>query len=184
MKHENTGVGGSYPVRMLILTFLILSALGTTARSQDQTFNRDGLDYALDLPGSWWRAVLRVDVHEHYEFINGNDPSEGFLRLRKKVVAPATEAKDIFRDDEKWELRRLPGYVVCSTGEGTNFKGHLPGTVFSYEYVNRGRNMDGRIYYLQVDNRTFYALHFTVASEKLNNLREQMDKIARSFRLK
>ena len=44
--------------------------------------------------------------------------------------------------------------------------------------------MDGRIYYLQLDNRIFYALRFTVASEKLQSLRDQMDSIARSFRLK
>lgn len=44
--------------------------------------------------------------------------------------------------------------------------------------------MEGRIYYLEVDKRTFYILHFTVASEKLASLLEQMDFIARSFRLK
>jgi len=56
--------------------------------------------------------------------------------------------------------------------------------VFSYEFVNQGRNMDGRIYYLRLDSRTFYILHFTVASQKLPSLRDQMDSIARSFRLK
>ena len=44
--------------------------------------------------------------------------------------------------------------------------------------------MDGRIYYLRLDSRTFYILHFTVASEKLLSLRDQMDSIAKSFRLK
>jgi hypothetical protein len=44
--------------------------------------------------------------------------------------------------------------------------------------------MDGRIYYLQLNTRTFYALHFTVAGDKLQSLRDQMDAIARSFRLK
>ena len=68
--------------------------------------------------------------------------------------------------------------------KGADFNGQLKGTVFSYEYVNSGINMDGRIYYLQLDNRTVYALHFTVASDKLQSLRDQMDSIARSFRLK
>jgi hypothetical protein len=36
-----------------------------------------------------------------------------------------------------------------------------------------GNAMDGRIYFLQVDNRTFYVLHFTVASQKLQGFREQ-----------
>jgi len=164
------------------LCFITLMSMITTA--QAQTFTRDGLDYALDLPSPSWRPVSRVDVHEHFEFINGDDASNGYLRLRKRFVAPSTTAEDLFRYDEKWELQPLPGYVVCSGGKGTQFNGHLRGTVFSYEFVNNGRNIDGRIYYLQLDNRTFYALHFTVASDKLQSVRDQMDSIAQSFRLK
>jgi len=44
--------------------------------------------------------------------------------------------------------------------------------------------MDGRIYYLQVDSRTFYALYFTIASDNLSAAREQIDSVAQSFRLK
>lgn len=169
-------------MRKTLLTLCFIMLLSMTTTAQPQTFTRDGLDYALDLPSPLWRAVSRV--HEHFEFINGDDYSNGYLRLRKKFVAAGTVPEDIFREDEKWELQRLPGYVVCSNGKGADFNGHLRGTVFSYEYVNSGINMDGRIYYLQLDNRTFYALHFTVASEKLQSLRDQMDSIARSFRLK
>jgi hypothetical protein len=156
--------------------------LSMTTTAQPQTFTSDGLDYALDLPTPLWKAVSRVDVHEHFEFINGDDYINGYLRLRKKFVGPGTVPEDLFRQDEKWELQRLPGYVVC--GMGDEFFGRLRGKVFSYEFVNKGINMDGRIYYLQLDNRTFYALHFTVRSDKLKSLREQMDFIARSFRLK
>ena len=152
--------------------------------AQAQTFTRQNLDYTLELPSPQWRAVSRVDVHEHFEFINGDDHSDGYLRLRKKLVAPGTTAEVLFRDDEKWELTRLPGYIVCSNGKGINFTGHLRGTVYSYEYVHKGMNMDGRIYYFEVDNRTFYVLHFTVAGEKLPGLQVQMSAIARSFRLK
>ena len=113
-----------------------------------------------------------------------DDYSNGYLRLRKKVVTPDTTSEDLFSEAEKWELQKLPGYVVCSGGKGTEFSGQLKGTVFSYEFVSQGRNMDGRIYYLRLDSRTFYILHFTVASEKLPSLRDQMDSIARSFRLK
>jgi hypothetical protein len=171
-------------MRKTLLTLCFIMLLSMTTTAQLQTFTGDGLDYALDLPSPLWRAVARVDVHEHFEFINGDDYSNGYLRLRKKFVALGTLPDDIFREDEKWELQRLPGYVVCSNGMGTDFYGRLRGKVFSYEYVNRGMNMDGRIYYLQLDNRTFYALHFTVASERLQGLRDQMDSIARSFHLK
>ena len=171
-------------MRRILLLLLALTVLGINADAQNKTFTRDNIEYALDLPSPLWRAVTRVDVHEHFEFINGDDYSNGYLRLRKKLVAPGTRAENIFAEDEKWELRRLPGYVACSSGKGADFTGQLSGTVFSYEYLDGGNAMEGRVYYLQVDNRTFYVLHFTVASQKLQGLREQMDSIARSFRLK
>ena len=101
-----------------------------------------------------------------------------------QVVTADTTSEDLFREADRWELQKLPGYVVCSGGKGTEFSGQLKGTVFSYECVNQGKNMDGRIYYLRLDSHTFYILHFTVASEKLPSLRDPMDSIARSFRLK
>ena len=88
--------------------------LSMTTTAQPQTFTRDGLDYALDLPSPLRRAVSRFDVHDHFEFIYDHDYSNGYLRLRKKFVVAGTVPEDIFREDEKWELQRLPGYVVCS----------------------------------------------------------------------
>ena len=175
------GVGA---MRTTLAALLFIVSLSMTSTAQTQTFTRSGLDYELDLPSSAWRAVSRLDVHDHMEFIYGDEPTNGYFRLRKKLVAAGTTTVDLFAHDEKWELQSLPGYVVCSDGRGTEIDGILKGTVFSYEYINKGRNMDGRIYYLQLDNRTFYALHFTVVSDKLQNLRDQMDSIARSFRLK
>jgi hypothetical protein len=168
----------------MLVALLLIIPFGISADAQTQTFTREGVEYVLDLPSPSWRAVSRVDVHDHLEFVNGDDYNNGYLRLRKKLVTRDSTAEDLFREAEKWELQKLPGYVVCSGGQGTEFNGQLKGTVFSYEFVNQGRNMDGRIYFLRLDNRTFYVLHFTVASEKLPSLREQMDSIARSFRLK
>jgi hypothetical protein len=171
-------------MRVILVTLLLIIPFSTNADAQTQTFTREGVEYVLDLPSPSWRAVSRVDVHEHLEFVNGDDYSNGYLRLRKKLVTPDTTSEELFSDAEKWELQKLPGYVVCSGGKGTEFNGQLKGTVFSYEFVNQGKNMDGRIYFLRLDNHTFYVLYFTVASEKLPNLRDQMDSIARSFRLK
>jgi hypothetical protein len=172
------------PMRLILTLLLIIISLSINATAQTQTFTREGVEYVLDLPSPSWRAVSRVDVHEHLEFVNGEDYSNGYLRLRKRLVTPDTTSKDLFSEAEKWELQKLPGYVVCSGGKGTDFSGQLKGTLFSYEFVSQGRNMDGRIYFLRLDNRTFYVLYFTVASEKLPSLRDQMDSIARSFRLK
>lgn len=171
-------------MRVILVALLLIIPFSTHADAQTQTFTREGVEYVLDLPSPSWRAVSRVDVHEHLEFVNGDDYNNGYLRLRKKLVTTDTTSEDLFREAEKWELQKLPGYVVCSGGKGTEFNGQLKGTVFSYEFVKQGRNMDGRIYFLRLDNRTFYVLYFTVASEKLPSLRDQMDSIARSFRLK
>lgn len=171
-------------MRPILIALLLVITLSMNANAQTQTFTREGVDYVLDLPSPSWRTLSRVDVHEHLEFVNGEDYTNGYLRLRKKLVTPHTTSEELFSDAEKWELQKLPGYVVCSGGKGTEFSGHLKGTVFSYEFINQGRNMDGRIYYLRLDSRTFYVLHFTVASEKLAGVRDQMDSISRSFRLK
>ena len=169
-------------MRVLLVALLLVIPFSTNA--QTQTFTRPGVEYVLDLPSPSWRAVSRVDVHEHLEFVNGEDYSNGYLRLRKQLVKPDTTSEDLFSEAEKWELQKLPGYVACSGGKGAEFNGHLKGTVFSYEFANHGKNMDGRIYFLRLDSHTVYTLHFTVASEKLPSLRDQMDSIARSFRLK
>jgi len=166
----------------MIVILVCLNALNGLAQSW--TFTREGVEYIIDLPSASWRVMPRVDVHEHVEFVNGNDEVNGYLRLSKILVEVDTNAANLFQQDENWNLQRLPGYVVCGDCKGAAFRGHLSGASFSYEYSSRGRTMSGRIYYLQIDKRTFYALRFTVAQDKLQGLRDQMDSIARSFRLK
>ena len=131
-----------------ILVLLLVNSLALAG--QTRRFTRDDIEYVVELPSPAWRAVSRVDVHEHPEFINGNDPSSGYLRLRKILVDHPTSVSELFDHDEKWVLQRLPGYVVCSECEGAAFEGRLHGAVFSYEYVRGGRAMFGRIYYLQL----------------------------------
>jgi hypothetical protein len=78
-------------------------------------------------------------------------------------------------------LRFLPGFVE---GKEEKFSGRLNGVTVSYEFVKTGKPMMGRIYYLQADNRTVYALRFTGLRDKLARIRNQTDLISRSFRLK
>ena len=167
-----------------IFMLVLLLASSVVLAGQTRQFTRDGIEYILELPSPAWQAVSRLDVHEHPEFINGSDPTNGYLRIRKVLVDRSATTAELFSQDEKWELQRLPGYVVCSECQGIRFEGRLSGAVFSYEYVAVGRAMYGRIYYLQVDPRTFYSLRFTVARDKLQVVRDQLDLIARSFRLK
>ena len=167
------------------ISILVLLLAGCVAvAGQTRQFSKADIEYVLDLPSPAWQHITRLDVHDHVDFSNGNEPANGYLRVRKIFLnQPATTA-DLFRDQEKWELQRLPGYMVCSECEGLSFQGRLSGAVFAYEYIASGRPMYGRIYYLQVDQRTFYSLRFTVARDKLQAVRDQMDLIAQSFRLK
>lgn len=168
---------------MRVMIFLLLASSLAFA-VQTRRFTKPDVEYELELPSPAWQVNSRLDVHEHLEFVNGNDVLNGYLRLRKIAVVQPTTAAELFRRDEEWELRRLSGYVVCSECKGISFNGQLSGAAFSYEYVSGGKTMYGRIYYLEIDSRTFYSLRFTVARDKLQGMQEQMDFIARSFHLK
>lgn len=164
-------------VVLLLISFFVGAA-------QSRRFTKDNIEYVLDLPSPAWQVVSRVDVHEHPEFSYGGNAANGHLRLRKTFVAEPVTASELFQREQKWELQYLPGYVVCSECDGVEFKGRLDGVVYAYEYVAVGKTMYGRVYYLQVDQHTFYSLRFTVARDQLRVIREQMDLIAQSFHLK
>jgi hypothetical protein len=163
---------------------VVLLAASVVIAGQTRQFTRSNVEYVLELPSPAWQVTSRVDVHDHPEFINGGDPANGYLRLRKIFVDQSNSISELFASDEKWELKRLPGYVACSDCQGIEFKGRLNGAVYSYEYVAAGRTMHGRIYYLRVDQCTYYSLHFTVKRTELAAVRNEMESIAGSFHLK
>ena len=160
---------------------LILIAGGCSVAAAQQAYTSDQVDYTLELPSSVWRAISEPDaVHEHAEFVNG-DRLDGYLQIRKEVVDADTTASNLARRDLDQKLRFLPGFVE---GKEDPFKGRLNGVTVSYEFIKSGKPMMGRIYYLQADNRTVYALRFTGLRDKLARIRNQTDMIARSFQLK
>lgn len=175
----------AFQTRIVVCQSLLLVAmLCSSSVGQTRTFSSPDIEFKLELPSPQWKILSRLDVHDHVEFSNGDDPGNGYLRLRKRLVASGTTALNLFQEDEKWELALLPGYVACRNGAGVDFDGPLVTSYFSYEFTNNGRRMDGRIYYVRTDPRTFYSLHFTVFSNKLSSFGETMDLMARSFRLK
>ena len=169
-------------MRYLTIIFALL-LLPQTAGAQATVFEKEGVEYRLELPSPAWRAVRRVDVHDHYDFVNGEDRGDGYLRIRRSLVEAGTTPKQLHLADEAG-LKLLPGYVECGTCDGEPFSGALSGAAFSYEYTNDGRIVAGRIYYLQVDARNFYVLHFTCERRKLAGALPEADSIARSFQLR
>lgn len=168
-----------------LTTFLALASIFTLASAMaataQQTFTSNNADYTLELPSEKWRVTQEPDsLHEHAEFIYG-DRNDGYLRIRKEVVEAGTTASDISQRDQDQKLHFMTGYVE---GKEEKFAGRLNGVTFAYEYTAGGKPMAGRIYYLQADNRTIYALRFTGLRDRLSLIRNQTDSIARSFRLK
>jgi hypothetical protein len=167
-----------------LITFLacvILVGLAVSAGAQSQVYTTDKLEYSIELPAPTWKTITEPDaVHEHTEFVNG-DRLEGYLQIRKEVIDANTTVSDLAHRDQDQKLRFLPGFVE---GKEEKFTGRLSGVTVSYEFVKTGKPMLGRIYYLQVDNRTVYALRFSGLRDKLARIRNQTDLIARSFRLK
>jgi hypothetical protein len=170
-------------MRCLIIfsALALLFALTCAVATAQQTFTSDSAGYTLELPSERWRVIQEPDsLHEHAEFIYG-DRNDGFLRIRKEVVEAGTTASDISQRDQDQKLKFQTGYVQ---GKEDRFTGRLNGVTFGYEYTSGGKAMAGRIYYLQADNRTVYALRFTGLRDKLMQIRNQTDSIARSFHLK
>ena len=163
-----------------ILVTIVLSLICTAGQAQE-AFTNDKLEYVLEFPSAGWRMITEPDAaHEHIEFVYG-DRLDGHLQIRKEVVDAGTSVSDVARRDLDQKLRFLPGFVE---GKEEKFPGRLNGVTVSYEYVKTGKPMLGRIYYLQADNRTIYALRFTGLRDKLARIRNQTDFIARNFRLK
>jgi len=164
-----------------VLVLLVVAATCSPATAQE-AYTSDQIDYTIELPSTVWRAILDPDgTHGHAEFING-DRLEGYLQIRKEVVDAGTTPSDLANRDLDQRLRFLPGFVQGKEEE--KFSGRLSGVTVSYEFIRTAKPMMGRIYYLQTDNRTIYALRFTGLRDKLARIRNQTDFIARSFKLK
>ncbi|MGH9905890.1 MAG: hypothetical protein ACRD8U_09965 [Pyrinomonadaceae bacterium] len=163
---------------ILVLAVMLLTSWSAMAQ---ESFKGDKLEYVIEFPSPTWRMISEPDAaHEHVEFVYG-DRLEGYLQIRKEMVDAGTTPADVARRDLDQKLRFLPGFVE---GKEEPFKGRLNGVTVSYEYVRTGKPMMGRIYYLQADSRTIYALRFSGLRDKLARIRNQTDLIARSFRLK
>jgi hypothetical protein len=165
--------------RFALALFLISAAFSVT--TAQVVYSSDKVDYTLELPSATWRVISEPDAaHEHSEFVYG-DRLDGYLQIRKEVVEAGTTLSELARRDQDQKLRFLPGFVE---GKEENFSGRYEGVTSSYEFVRTGKAMMGRIYYLQIDNRTIYALRFSGLRDKLARIRNQTDVIARSFKLK
>jgi len=166
--------------RRLLISLLAITAFAAAASAQESHTSETD-DYSIEFPSETWKAVPRADSARRLaEFIYG-ERSDGYLRVRKEVVEGNTSLSEFARTEQDTKLRFLPAFVG---GKEERFTGRLGGIVNTYEYTSGGKPMAGRVYYLQADSRTVYALHFTGSLKKLERIQNQTDAIARSFKLK
>jgi hypothetical protein len=168
-------------MRRILVFALILVGLTAPVALAQELYTHDKVDYSFELPSAMWKSIMEPDAaHDHPEFVYG-DRLDGYLTIRKEIVDPGTTPGELATRDQDLRLRYLPGFVQ---GKQESFNGRLDGVTMSYEFVRTGKPMLGRTYYLQVDNRTIYALRFTGLRDKLSRIRNQTDLIARTFKIK
>jgi hypothetical protein len=168
-------------MRRILAFALVLFCFAAPVVLAQQLYTHDKVDYSFEIPSQNWKPILEPDAtHDNPEFVYG-DRLDGYLTIRKEIVDPGTSPGELASRDQDLRLRYLPGFVE---GKQESFNGRLDGVTMSYEFVRTGKPMLGRTYYLQVDNRTIYALRFTGLKDKLARIRNQTDIIARSFKIK
>ena len=164
------------------VTFGLLSLVfAINSFAQSQTFNDPNVEYTFDIPETIWKMIIKPSAsNPNVEYAYG-DRLDGHLEIRKVSVKESDTLAEIILNDQEQKLQFLPGYVA---GKEEAFSGTLKGKVFNYEYVRSGKPMSGRFYYLKSDATTVYILRFTGLQEKLRFIRNQVDSIARTFKLK
>lgn len=164
--------------------FFVLAALtlvmAASVLAQSGTFSDPNVSYTFDLPESAWKMTVKPSTtapNVEYVF---NDRRDGHLEVRKLPVVKTDTLADVIHDEEA-KLQFRPGYVA---GTEENFAGNYRGTVFNFEFVQAGRAMSGRFYFLNAGNNSIYVLRFTGERDKLKSIRNQTDSIARTFKVK
>jgi hypothetical protein len=170
--------------KILFLSFaLILSTTLGVIAQENRMYDERGIEYTFQIPDEKWKDVPKgADVRAATEIIYG-DRLDGFLQIRKTTLDEdsLTPLNDIIERETTQKLQFLSGYVA---GKEESFTGALKGKVLNYEFVQAGKNMSGRIYFLQADKKTFYILRFTGLRDKLKLIRVDTDMIARTFKMK
>ena len=166
--------------RSVILFALTVVFTAVSAFAQGGSFSDTNVDYSFDLPDAKWKMTVKPSAtNPNVEYVYG-DRQDGHLIVRKQMVAKDALLSDVVSDDEQ-KRQFLPGYVA---GKQENFAGKSKGTVFTFEYVNAGRSMAGRYYFLRANETTVYILRFAGQKDSLRSLRNQTDQIVRTFNIK
>jgi hypothetical protein len=150
--------------------------LSVAVAAQNKTFSDPNVEYTFEIPEANW---IMTNKSPNVEYVY-NDKKDGHFEVRKLVVKSGEMMANVIRVEEQ-KLQFLPGYVA---GKEENFQGAYNGRIFNFEYVRSSLNMSGRYYFLKVNDTTVYVLRFSGNRDKLRSIRNEVDLIARTFKLK
>ncbi len=160
-------------IYVLVLGLMLFGGI----HAQNETFSSPNHEYTFSLPDAKWKLnSASTAANRNVEYVYG-ERSDGYLEIRKLTVRKDETMSDVIQNEDQ-KLRFLPGYIA---GKEENFGGKMRGTIFNYEYVQRGRAMSGRIYFFKRDETTVYALRFSGEKDSLRSISHQTDSIARTF---
>lgn len=166
-------------MRRLGISTLLLTLCAVVTFGQTNAFTDASVDYTFLLPDAKWKVVKTASSGGgNPEFVYG-DRNDGHLEVRRIFALAAVPMADLIRDQED-KLQFKPGYLA---GKQENFNGKLNGSVFNFEFVQSGRAMSGRYYFLRSGD-SVYLLRFTGFQDSLRSIRPQTDSIARTFDVK
>lgn len=152
-----------------------------TASAQTSTFEDKNVEYTFDLPDERWKMTVKpTAASPNVEYVYGTR-SDGHFEIRKFSVRTDEMLSDLILREQDQRLQFKPGFVP---GKEENFAGNFKGRVFNHEFTQSGKPMSGRFYYLQANPTTVYVLRFTGLRNELLAIRNQIDSIARTFKVK
>jgi hypothetical protein len=163
-----------------LFALMLVLICGASVSAQTATFSDANAAYTFELPEAAWKMTVKPsEMSPNVEYVY-NDRRDGHLEIRRLTVKSGEALSDTIREEEI-KLQFLSGYVA---GKEENFQGAMNGRVFNFEFVRSGREMSGRYYFLKADDKTVYVLRFSGYRDKLRSIRNQIDSIARTFKLK
>jgi len=164
-----------------LVALFICFAFQQSAMSQSQSFSDVNVEYTFEIPETTWKVTTKPTVsNSTVEFVYG-DRMDGLLEIRKMNVKSDELLSDVISREQEQRLQFKPGFV---SGKEENFQGFLKGKIFNWEFTQAGKNMSGRYYFLKSGDTTVYILRFSGLREKLRSIRNQVDSIARTFKIK
>jgi hypothetical protein len=139
--------------------------------------------YSLRLPVNWEARRVKDGVAQEHVVIFSGPAQDIKLEVRHFPAAEVKTAYALATLEEAQYVRFQTGYVKGKLVSLPELKINAEVALLEYNFVQEGKPMLGRNYYLRLNQNQFYLLRFNGAAKALQALDSQVRKIVTSFRL-